>query len=204
MGLATFSTRGGREICRIRARRPRRYVREFWGGCVCRRLMASTIKRERAKRTLTSCLGFRGIMVRPSFEFNNSQSHTIVFCYFSGRTTAGDPSTFASVTELQYDRLVKWSKGSFSKSPMPPPPPPTRIEDLPLQDQPGALTKASLEATIGAPLYPGIEMSWNAELCETYRLDVPFTICDDLLPGDLTKYLSLPWQSDFYMCRSYW
>jgi hypothetical protein len=23
-------------------------------------------------------------------------------------------------------------------------------------------------------------------------------------PGDLTKFLSLPWQSDFYMCRSYW
>jgi hypothetical protein len=121
----------------------------------------------------------------------------------SGRTTAGDPSTFASVTELQYDRLVKWSKGHFSKS-SEPPPPPTRIEMLPLKDQPGALTKASLEVTIGAPLYPGIEMSWNAEMRDTYQLDVPFTIRDDILPGDLTKYLSLPWQSDFYMCRSYW
>jgi hypothetical protein len=134
------------------------------------------------------------------------------FCYtrfvlnvfLVGRTVAGDPSTFASVTELQYDRLVKWSKGDFRKFPKPPHPPPSSIEKLPLKEQPGALTKASLEATIGAPLYPGIEMSWNAEKSETYQLDVPFTISEDQLPGDLTKYLSLPWQSDFYMCRSYW
>lgn len=73
-----------------------------------------------------------------------------------------------------------------------------------LQDQPAQLTKASLEATIGAPLYPGIELSWNAEMPETYNLDIPFTIREDVKEGDLTKYLSLPWQSDFYMCRSYW
>lgn len=75
---------------------------------------------------------------------------------------------------------------------------------IPVEKQPAALTEAALEATIGAPLYPGIEMSWNAEKSETYQLDKFFTIGKDVLPGDLTKYLSLPWQSDFYMCRSYW
>lgn len=120
----------------------------------------------------------------------------------AGRTTDGDPSTFTSLTELQYDRLVKWSEGKFRKG-MPPLRPST-IEQLPLQEQPAALTKASLEATIGAPLYPGIEMSWNAESSTLYDLNSPFTIADNVLPGDLTKYLSLPWQSDFYMCRSYW
>jgi hypothetical protein len=99
---------------------------------------------------------------------------------------------------------MKWSKGEFVKDRHSPRFPPSSVEDLQLKDQPGALTKASLEATVGAPLFPGIEMSWNAELSETYQLDVPFTIRDDALPGDLTKYLSLPWQSDFYMCRSYW
>jgi len=74
------------------------------------------------------------------------------------------------------------------------------IEEL---ARPAALTKAALEPTICVPLYPGIEMSWSAELPETYQLDVPFTICGDALPGDLTKYLSLPWQSDFYECRPY-
>ena len=78
------------------------------------------------------------------------------------------------------------------------------FEDIPVDKQPAALTEAALEATIGAPLYPGIEMSWNAELSDTYQLNRPFTIRADVQPGDLTKYLSLPWQSDFYMCRSYW
>ena len=75
---------------------------------------------------------------------------------------------------------------------------------IPVDKQPAALTEAALEATIGAPLFPGIEMSWNAEMGSTYDLDERFTIRKDVLPGDLTKYLSLPWQSDFYMCRSYW
>ncbi|KAH9955556.1 ferritin-like-domain-containing protein [Russula dissimulans] len=121
----------------------------------------------------------------------------------NGRATAGDQSTFASITELQYDRLVKWSEGNFIVEP-PPPPLPQHIEELPLQKQPDALTKAHLESTIGAPLFPGIEMSWNAELSETYNFKTLFTLSDNVLPGDMTKYLSLPWQSDFYLCRSYW
>ena len=89
-------------------------------------------------------------------------------------------------------------------------PPPTNFNDIPIKDQPAALTRAALDATIGAPLYPGIEMSWNAELAETYDVSQPFNgglnlaVKETVQPGDLTKFLSLPWQSDFYMCRSYW
>ncbi|KAF9002771.1 hypothetical protein BDQ17DRAFT_1242961 [Cyathus striatus] len=122
----------------------------------------------------------------------------------NGRTTAGDPSTFSSVTELQYDRLVKWSDGHFKVDPNASKPPYTNFSDIPLKEQPAALIRASLEHTIGSPLYPGIELSWNAELSETYNLAEPFTVNDSVQPGDLTKFLSLPWQSDFYMCRSYW
>jgi hypothetical protein len=73
-----------------------------------------------------------------------------------------------------------------------------------LGKQPAALTEAALEAAIGAPLYPGIEVSWNAGKSEMYQLDKQFTIAKDVQPGDLTKYLSLPWQSDFYDCRVHW
>jgi hypothetical protein len=61
------------------------------------------------------------------------------------RTTAGDPSTFTSVTELQYDRLVKWSKGDFTKIPVPEY---KHFDKIPVDKQPAALT----EATIGTPL----------------------------------------------------
>ena len=133
---------------------------------------------------------------------------------YEGRATPGDPTTFSSVTELQYDKLVKWSDGDFTLGSDSDSgcdcgticrcPPPEDIDEVDIEDQPAQLTKASLEATIGAPLYPGIELSWNAEMLETYNLDIPFTIREDVKEGDLTKYLSLPWQSDFYMCRSYW
>ncbi|KIJ40737.1 hypothetical protein M422DRAFT_32162 [Sphaerobolus stellatus SS14] len=127
-----------------------------------------------------------------------------------GRTTAGDQSTFTSITELQYDRLVKWSNGKFTKDEKSNHLTPACFNDIPLRDQPAALTRAALDATIGAPLFPGIEMSWNAELAETYDLNQPFNgglnlaINQTVKSGDLTKFLSLPWQSDFYMCRSYW
>ena len=52
-------------------------------------------------------------------------------------------------------------------------------------------------------LYPGVELSWNAEVSKTYQFSnlKLFVIWDDVLPGDFTKYLSLPWQSDFYVCH---
>ena len=78
------------------------------------------------------------------------------------------------------------------------------LDDIPVEKQPAALTEAALEAAIGLPLFPGIEVSWNAEKSETYQLDKPFTISKDVKPGDLTKYLSVPWQSDFYLCRAFW
>ncbi|KAJ6594995.1 hypothetical protein DFH09DRAFT_157863 [Mycena vulgaris] len=128
-----------------------------------------------------------------------------------GRSTDADPTTFASITELQYARLKKWADGDFVVNPNNRPNPPARFENIPLRDQPVALTRASLEWTIGAPLYPGIELSWNAEEPETYDLSsdalalgpLGFRINKSVNPGELTRYLSLPWQSDFYMCRNY-
>jgi len=119
-----------------------------------------------------------------------------------GRTTPGNPETFTSLTELQYDRVAKWAKGAFTVSK----PRPVRrtLEELPLPLQPAAITKAHLEWCIGLPLYPGIEVSWSAEQERNYNPQSEFRFRPDMLPGDVSKYLSLPWQSDFYMCRNYW
>jgi len=119
-----------------------------------------------------------------------------------GRTTPGNPETFTSLTELQYDRVAKWAKGAFTVSK--PRPVPRTLEELPLPLQPAAITKAHLEWCIGLPLYPGIEVSWSAEQERNYNPQSEFRFRPDMLPGDVSKYLSLPWQSDFYMCRNYW
>ena len=90
------------------------------------------------------------------------------------------------MTELQYDRIVKWSKGEFTKDPVKKY---TCFEEIPLEEQPAALTRAALEATIGSPLYPGIEMSWNAELSATYDLENPFTINPTASSVEIPRWL---------------
>jgi len=114
---------------------------------------------------------------------------------------------FAALTKLQYDRFEKWKDGNFRVGN---PENPTKIEDVRLSDQPKYLTRASLEPTIGDPLFPGIEMWWLAKLPETYDLtvhgpDPPFRINHKkILPGHLTGGLSLPWQADFDECNTHW
>lgn len=86
------------------------------------------------------------------------------------------------------------------------------IEDYDKAEQPVLLTRAMLEQSIGDPLYPGIETYWIAKLEETYDfsddlkgLHPPFRIDHTrVLPGFLSRGLSLPWQSDFSLCDATW
>lgn len=118
---------------------------------------------------------------------------------------SGDPNgrdRWTSLTELQHDRLTKWSQGNFITghhiSPY------VSFHKIPVQEQPMALTTAALEWSIGAPLYPGIEVYWPVQFDEMYKLDTPFRFADSVTPGDLTKGLALPWQADFFMCNTHW
>ena len=108
---------------------------------------------------------------------------------------------YASLTQLQYERLEKWSNGEFVA---------TEVKqykvfsEIPLQEQPNALRLAGLEWSIGASLYPGIEYYWVLQFGEMYDLNEPFRFGCKAKPGYLTKGLSLPWQADFHMCRTHW
>ncbi|KAF8810823.1 hypothetical protein BYT27DRAFT_7209107 [Phlegmacium glaucopus] len=102
---------------------------------------------------------------------------------------------WSSLTELQYDRLMKWAQGKFKKTG-------TRFEGP--ETMPSKLTRAALKWTTGVPLFPGIEMYWVAQLSSMYNLKVPFRFHHKVNAGDLTKGLSLPWQADFFMCNTHW
>ncbi|KIK63447.1 hypothetical protein GYMLUDRAFT_197055 [Collybiopsis luxurians FD-317 M1] len=115
---------------------------------------------------------------------------------------------FAALTELQYNRFKCWKDGNFETGK---PFDKTTIEEYPLENQPLMLTVAMLETTVGNPLYPGIETYWIAKLKDAYildnerKLDPPFRIDHHkVLPGFLTRGLSLPWQSDFDQCNTHW
>ncbi|CAE7151077.1 unnamed protein product [Rhizoctonia solani] len=64
--------------------------------------------------------------------------------------------------------------------------------------------------SIGAPVYPGIEVDWIAQQQKIYqsaKKNEPwnrFRVDNAIAPGDSTKGLCLPWQSDFNMCHANW
>ncbi len=113
-----------------------------------------------------------------------------------GDQSTGDASTWLTVTHLQYARLKAWSEGSFIQS---------REQDSTdkVENFPFKLTRTVLEQCAGGAFFPGIEMTaisrHPALYREVYRLN------DEVLePGDVTKYMALPWQADFYECREHW
>ncbi|CAE7180193.1 unnamed protein product [Rhizoctonia solani] len=119
---------------------------------------------------------------------------------------------WVSLTQLQYDRLQKWVDGEFTTGNKEDQNPYENVnfDEIPLQDQPSALTRAALEWSVGAPLYPGIEVFWHARQDELYKQAAQnepwnrFRLADTVTPGDLGKGLALPWQSDFNMCNTHW
>ena len=84
-----------------------------------------------------------------------------------------DSGKFAALTRLQYQRFENWAGndgfhlGDNERLPVPN----TKLENLPVGDQPDQLTRAVLESTVGDPLYPGIETYWIAKLKETVGHD---------------------------------
>jgi hypothetical protein len=53
---------------------------------------------------------------------------------------------------------------------------------------------------VGGPFYPGIEAGWFVR--DLFQYTEPFRLSHKgLSPGDVTKQLSLPWQSDFFACQ---
>ncbi len=124
---------------------------------------------------------------------------------FFGPTQA-DPTTWLAVIPSQYERLRRWRDGDFVNdwptagvAGIPNPPP---LEELAVADRPAALTRAALEHTIGAPFYPGIEMTYVVRHPDLYA--APFRFADDLTAGDITRWMALPWQADFFECNTFW
>ncbi|HXU37452.1 MAG TPA: LodA/GoxA family CTQ-dependent oxidase [Blastocatellia bacterium] len=104
----------------------------------------------------------------------------------------GDPN--AALNRLQYSFMEKWRDGDFINDWTGPPEPSDEIT-------PEGLDRAALEACVGGAFYPGIEAGWFMrdvnQYSEPFRLDQTY-----VQAGDITKQMALPWQADFYECRT--
>jgi len=136
------------------------------------------------------------------------------------------PSQWLAITTHQYRVLRQWARGRFDNRSVE-----SRtvrqVEDLPIQEQPAALDRAALDACLGGAFHPGIEFPWIARVAsvwaEPFRLKlrsltpdtrnwgVELTAAtalsangplDGCTPGDVTRWLGIPWHADGASCRS--
>jgi hypothetical protein len=104
------------------------------------------------------------------------------------------------VTETQYKRMERWSQGTFDADWTGAEPTPVPLDQLPDLEKPKALDRAALEACVGGPFFPGIEVSSMMLDATTYDRKRPFRINTQLEPGALTARMAIPWQADFHDC----
>ncbi len=136
------------------------------------------------------------------------------------------PQENASITQTQSDILRRWADGDFESDWATAPKPADRIDAVPVADQPRMLDRAALEFCLADAFHPGCEMTWPMRHLSLY--DKPFRIrrrpagspaptygatldqqqalaVDGPLyaqgPGDLNRWMGLPWQADTAYCR---
>lgn len=109
---------------------------------------------------------------------------------------------YLTLTPTQYFQLQQWAAGLFDVGSATPP------------RGGAALDRAALENCVGGAFSPGIEVTWvsrdpriyTAPLRLRARAQVrpPLSLGADfargLEPGDLCRYMALPWQADFNEC----
>ncbi len=134
-----------------------------------------------------------------------------------------------AVTQTLYNYLQQWALGNFEADYNPTATPPQSLDDVDPALRPAALDKAALHFCMGGPFHPGCEMTWPMRQPQMYR--APFrlrqhpdsagrdgmdygefltqatvTSFDGPLsasgPGDITKWMAVPWQSDTASCRA--
>ncbi|MFI6005773.1 LodA/GoxA family CTQ-dependent oxidase [Streptomyces sp. NPDC051366] len=119
----------------------------------------------------------------------------------AGDPRDGDPLKWMSLLPTQYIHMWHWAQGEFEADWDPvkggKPPKPTSV-----QEEPHALVRAALEACVGGPFYPGIEMTYIAQQQDTWA--GPFRVNETYLAGDLSKRMAVPWQADSFECNTHW
>jgi L-Lysine epsilon oxidase N-terminal/L-lysine epsilon oxidase C-terminal domain len=136
--------------------------------------------------------------------------------------TGREPMQYMSVLRMQHAWLAQWANGDFIGSL--PTGPKAWIAMSPAEQALG-LDEAALENTIGGPFHPGAEFTWPMRMPILYS--APFRIkrrggpepdwgdqitssmaarqggiLDGANPGDITRWMALPWQADTSSCLS--
>ncbi|MDY7225724.1 CTQ-dependent glycine oxidase GoxA [Hyalangium rubrum] len=161
------------------------------------------------------------------------QQYALPYMLGDGINYNNSPLRWFHIPKQQYALLQCWAAGQFINDfNSNPGNDITRLNQVPLAEQPEALTRAALEPCSGGAFHPGVELTWPLRHKELYR--GPFRIAlatgrsPDLIqnlgllltpekafgghcgtasaiapqmPGDLTRWMGLPWQCDAFSCQ---
>lgn len=138
-----------------------------------------------------------------------------------------NPRQNAAITWTQEQVLARWVAGDFIDDLAVELPTYAAIEEVPLAEQPGMLDRAALDHALADAFHPGCEVTWPIRHLTMF--DRPFRIrhrpagtpapsygstltqsvalgpngpLHDQGPGDLTRWMGLPWQADTAFCRA--
>jgi hypothetical protein len=144
-----------------------------------------------------------------------------------GSFAADSPDNNLALPSVQEVLLRRWVEGDFVNDWPPGNPPATSLNQVPLAAQPAMLDKAALHFCLADAFHPGCEMTWPMRHSSMY--DKPFRIrhrppgepepdygrsLDQRIalqpggplhaqgPGDISRWMALPWQGDTAFCRS--
>ncbi len=140
---------------------------------------------------------------------------------------APTPRQNASLTDTQLRMLQQWAKGDFDADYDPAWEPPHKLDEVPVAGQPAMLDRASLEFCLADAFHPGCEMTWPMRHSTMYMsafrilhapehwvepdygeeliqdtLSLPNGPLAAQVPGGISRWMAIPWQTDTASCRS--
>ncbi|MGW5344331.1 LodA/GoxA family CTQ-dependent oxidase [Streptomyces sp. NPDC004050] len=145
---------------------------------------------------------FRRLRTPGAMDVAQANSGFMPILAADGDLADDEPRTWLTLLPGPYERMRRWAAGDFVADWTGGPPAPVALDALPAAEQPHALVRAALEPAVGGGFFPGIEMTFIADDPATWS--APFRLREDLAAGDVTKYMAVPWQADFYLCQNYW
>jgi|HubBroStandDraft_6_1064221.scaffolds.fasta_scaffold05514_3 hypothetical protein len=144
-----------------------------------------------------------------------------------GSFASASPKNNLGLSSVKEVLLKRWAEGQFVNDWNPSVPPAQSTDQMALADQPGMLDRASLQFCLADAFHPGCEMTWPMRHASVY--EKPFRLRHRPAaqsepdygnkltpqialqpggpiafhgPGDVTRWMALPWQGDTAFCRS--
>ncbi len=111
--------------------------------------------------------------------------------------------TWLTLTATQYKHFENWAEDKFEDDWTGSPPKALPIWEYPVAEQPAMIDKGALDPCVGGAFYPGIEITYIATHPETWS-DLCRINQKNFVPGDVTRWMALPWQADFSECNTNW